>query len=385
VTRQPGSGGGRPKVWTDRPWALAAILAFTLSLGIGPLALPLVALASGYDPVAIGFLTASAAISQFLFRLGLPWLLGRFPDRVLIAAACLLLSACYALLIITTVAPVFVLAQLCQGGGRALFWTASQTHAVRTPGTPVKMLAQVGVVGNLGTMMGPLLTGILAARSLDVALGLGVALGLVGFVLCARLTQLEPYVRRSRRGETRMWLRPGVDVACWSAFAAGGWRAMANSYVPVVLTNAGMAPTLIGVLLSAADLASTIVIWSMSRLPVERLRTALDVSLVVMAASLAILPFVADHTILAAVALIASGAGAGPLTILGAAVARTLVPPTDEGEALALVGTFRAGAMLVTPAAVAASLALLAVGPALAVAAIAIALPGTVLTLRHRS
>jgi hypothetical protein len=384
VTASTGSGRAAT-VRTDRPWALSAILAFTLSLGIAPLGLPLVALASGYDAVAIGLLTASAAISQLLFRLILPWLLGRLPDRMLIAISCLLLSLSYALLLATTIAPVFVLAQLCQGGGRALFWTASQTHAVRTPGAPVKMLAQVGVLGNLGTMMGPLLTGILAAQSLDIALGFGVVLGVVGFFISFRLTRLDPYERRSRRGETRMWLRPGIDVACWSAFAAGGWRSLASSYVPVVLTGAGMAPALIGLLLSAADLASTFVIWTMSRLPVERLRTALDVSLIVMAVGLAILPFIAEYTVLAAIALVVSGGGAGPLSILGAALARTLVPPSDEGDALALVGTFRAGAMLVTPAAVAVSLALLAVGPALAVASIALALPGTVLTLRQRS
>lgn len=369
---------------SDRPWALAAILAFTLSLGISPLALPLVALASGYDAVAIGLLTASAAISQFGFRLSLPWLLARYPDRMLIAASCVLLSASFAVLLVSTIPVVFVLAQLFLGGGRALFWTASQTHAVRTPGSPVKMLAQVGALGNLGTMIGPLVTGVVASRSVDIALGLGVGLGIVGLLLCLRLDRYPPYERRSRRGETRMWLRPGVDVACWSGFAAGGWRALTSSYVPVILAGAGMAPGLIGLLLSLADLASTIVIWTMSRLPVGRLRAALDVSVIVMAVGLAALPFLAHDSLLAGIALVASGGGAGPLTILGAAIARTLVDPADEGEALALVGTFRAGAMLVTPAAVALALTFVTVGTGLVLAAVAIAIPGTVLTLHRR-
>lgn len=378
-------GGSDPAVRTDRPWALSAILSFSIGLGIAPLTLPLVALASGYDAVAIGLLTATAAIAQFLFRLSLPALLGRLPDKVLIAASCLLLSACYATLLISTTVVAFVVAQLCLGGGRALFWTASQTHAVRTPGAPVKMLAHVGVMGNFGTMIGPVLTGLVAARSLDYALAIGVVLGLVGCLLCLRLTNLAPYPRRSRAGEIRLWRRPGIDVACWSAFAAGGWRAMMNSYVPVVLHGAGMAPALIGLILSLTDLASTVVIWSLSRLPVDRLRDALDVSLIVMAAGLATLPFVAGHTLAAAAVVIISGGGAGPLTILGAALARTLVHPADEGETLALVGTFRAGGMLVTPATVAVSLAVLAVGPALALAAVVLAVPATALTLRRRS
>ncbi len=373
-----------PGVPTDRRSALGAVFAFSLGLGISPLALPLVALAGGYDAVAIGLLTASAAIAQFTFRLSLPWLLARVPDRMLIATACLLLSTSYALLLVSTIAPIFVLAQLSLGGARALFWTASQTHAMRTPGAPVTLLAHVGVVGNLGTMIGPVLTGLIALRSLEIALGFGVALGLIGSVICLRLTRIDPYPRRTRRRETHLFRRRGVDVACWSGFAAGGWRALTSSYVPVVLDAAGMAPSLIGLFLSLADLAATVVIWFMSKLPISRLREVLDVSVVVTGLSLAAIPFVASEPLLAGIALIDSGGASGPLTILGVAVARTLVHPDDEGEAVALVGTFRAGAMLVTPAAVALSLAALAVGPALALASVAIILPGTALTIRYR-
>jgi Major Facilitator Superfamily len=378
-------GDDHEPVASDRPRALLAILAFSFTIGIGTLALPLTALASGYDAVTVGLLTATSAISQFGFRLGLPQLLGKVPDRVLIAFSCLTMGASYGVLLASTALPVFVVAQLMQGGSRALFWTASQTHAARSGGRTVRLLAEVGLVGGIGQMMGPLVTGFLAGISLQLALGTGVVVGLLGAVIAATLARLEPYARRARHsGESRMWLRPGIDAACWSAFVGGGWRALMSSYVPVTLTLAGLPPGLVGTLMASADLSATAAIALLVRLPSRRALASLDVAVVVACVGLALVPLVASQPILVAIVLAASGAGAGPITALSAAVARQFVRSEEEGDAIALVGTFRAGALLVAPAAVAAVLGAIAVGPALAGAGLLLGVP-TLVTRARRS
>src|SRR5262245_10658948 len=155
---------------SDRPVALVVAFGFALSIGIGVVAVPLVALAAGYDPATIGFLAASAAGSQLATRLSLPWLLGRYPDRLLIGFAGALMLAGYLLLLGATALPVFVAAQLSMGASRAVFWTASQTHALRSGGPPVRRLVDLNLAGNAGTLTGPVLAGALAVVGLPLAL-----------------------------------------------------------------------------------------------------------------------------------------------------------------------------------------------------------------------
>ena len=68
---------------SDRIASLAVIFAFSIGLGVATVAIPLLALESGYDAAAVGFLVATSAASQLGFRLCLPWLLRRVPDRSL--------------------------------------------------------------------------------------------------------------------------------------------------------------------------------------------------------------------------------------------------------------------------------------------------------------
>jgi cyanate permease len=120
----------------DRAVALGVAFAFALSLGIGIVTIPLLALDADYDAAAIGFLVAAAAASQLATRLALPWLLGRFADRSLIAAAAGLMVAAFGILLVSTALPAFLLAQVAQGASRAIFWTSSQTHAIRGGARP---------------------------------------------------------------------------------------------------------------------------------------------------------------------------------------------------------------------------------------------------------
>src|SRR6478736_2097173 len=123
---------------TDRVTSLVVAFGFSVGLGVATVAIPLLALGAGYDEAAVGFLVATSAVAQLGTRLGLPWLLAWLPDRTLIALASVLMLVGFSLLLGSTAPPVFVVAQLAQGAARAIFWTSSQTHAVRSGGQPIK-------------------------------------------------------------------------------------------------------------------------------------------------------------------------------------------------------------------------------------------------------
>src|SRR6185369_16111422 len=154
----------------DRPASLAVAFGFALSLGISTVAIPLLALSSGYDAAAVGFLVAGAAGAQLATRLALPWLLGRFTDRSLIIVSVALMLVAFGLLSVSTALPAFIAAQLAQGTARAIFWTASQTHVIRSGGPAVHRLVDFNLAGNGGTLIGPLLAGFLATLSASLAI-----------------------------------------------------------------------------------------------------------------------------------------------------------------------------------------------------------------------
>ncbi len=139
---------------------------FSLALGVGTVTVPLLALDAGYDPATVGFLAALAAATQLTTRFGLPWLLGRFRDRTLVTVSSLMMVGAFALLLGSRALPVFVAAQLLHGGARAIFWTSSQTHAVRGPGDRVRRLVDLNVAGGTGTLIGPAVAGTIAIVSL---------------------------------------------------------------------------------------------------------------------------------------------------------------------------------------------------------------------------
>ncbi|MFI5254069.1 MAG: MFS transporter [Candidatus Limnocylindrales bacterium] len=365
----------RPGAGTDGPAAVVSVVAFSIALGIGTVALPLLALASGYSPATIGLLAASSAITQLLARLQLPWLLDRMPDRVLIAAAGVLLGASYLALLLSASLPSFIVSQLLQGSARALFWTATQTHAVRGASGTVRTLAKVMGLSGVGSMIGPVLAGVLAGISFAAALGAGLATAVLTTVACLGLDRLPPYARRAEPTGTQLWRRSGVDLACWSNFAGGGWRAILGSYVPVILTAAGLAPGIVGSLVALADAAGIAILVVLVRLPSQRIHPALELGVVAACLALAALPAAASAPVAVGILLALGGAGAGTIVTLGPAVASESVRASEQGAAIAAAGTFRAAALLLAPAAVAGSLSAIGLGPAIALVALAIGAP----------
>jgi MFS family permease len=366
-----------------RPQALA-ILGFSLSLGTATLVLPLLALSAGYDAATIGLLTAVSAISQIGFRLLLPWVLARYPDREVIGLACLIMAASYGLLFASIALPFFVAAELMQGGSRALFWTSSQTHAVRGHGGSVRSLARMQVVGNVGNMIGPPLAGLAAGMSLEIAMAIGILTGIAGAMFSRSMHRLPAFVRERRRDEPWIWRRSGVDLACWAGFASGGLRAMQGSYIPILLEGWGIVPSVIGLLLGLADAASTATAGLLVRFTPRNSRTAIELGVIGVALGLAALPLAAGQVLLAALLILVAGAGAGILTTVGPALASDSVRPNERGDALAWVGTFRGASLFATPTGVALGLSVVSLPVGIAVAGALLALPAVATGIASR-
>lgn len=367
----------------DRIATLVAVFGFSLGLGMATIAVPLLALSSGYDAAAIGLLTATSAISQLTTRLALPWLLGRFSDRTLIGAGAALMASAFGLLLMSTAAPVFVGAQLMQGTARGVFWTTSQTHAIRAGGPPIKRLVDMNLAGNAGTLTGPALAGVLAAAAMPLAIGaagIAAALGLAGSVF---LRRLPPFDRRQSAGTWRLLRREGVDVASWASAMSGGWWAMLGSFIPVLFVAAGLGPSDIGWLVTASEAAGAVALLALRGVAAERIPPAVRVSGAVVGIALAGIAVAPPGLVVYGVLLLVGGAASGALVTLAPAMASLAAGPEEQGDALALSGTFRAAALLGAPAAASGLLALTSVSGAVVIVAAALGLPGALLGRRR--
>jgi hypothetical protein len=367
----------------DRAVALGVAFAFALSLGIGIVTIPLLALDADYDAAAIGFLVAAAAASQLATRLALPWLLGRFADRSLIAAAAGLMVAAFGILLVSTALPAFLLAQVAQGASRAIFWTSSQTHAIRGGGPPVKRLVDLNLAGNAGTLIGPALGGFLATIGLPLALaGAAIAVG-VAAIGAPWMARFPPYDRRGSAGALGLLRRDGVDVACWANFVAGTWWSMIGSYIPVVLVGAGLGPAIIGWLVTLSEGAGAATLLVLRRTATSRIRAIVRAGafaeMAVLAGIALAPPILAGYAVL----LIIGGTAAGAVTSLAPALVTMVSGDQEHGDALALSGTFRSVALLGVPASVGGLLSITVLPVAMVGVAIAAAVPGLVLGRRR--
>lgn len=363
----------------DRWWMLVVSASFSVALGAGTITIPLVALNAGYSPAMIGFLAAIAAGVQFTARLALPPLLGRFPDRALILGSSLLMALAFGLLAASTALPVFVAAQVCQGGARAAFWTSAQAHVVRGARHPVRRLVDLTLAGNAGTLSGPLIAGTLASIALPLALIAGIVGGLLSAIASVGLRRLPPFDRRAAIGSLALLRRDGVSLAAWASTVSGGWWSMVGSYVPVLLVGAGLGPQAIGASVTVSEGAGSLALVALRRVAPSRVRRLVTIDGFVMAAVLVGLavtpPIVAVYLALLAL----GGAASGSVTALAPAMASLAAGAEEQGDALALSGAFRAGFLFVSPAAVGALLAVAPLGSALVVLGMGLGLPGLVL------
>lgn len=347
---------------------------FSLALGTASVALPLLALQSGYSAAGIGALTAVSAVSQTGIRLVLGRVMRHRSDRTLVAGAGVLLALSCALLLASAAVVPFVVAQLLQGVARACFWTGSQTHVVRGAGRAAGALAQVNLVASAGLLAGPLLAGLLSERTPLLALGVAGAVALCGLVPNLLLDRLPPFTPPADRPPGRLWRRPGVGTGCWAGTTAGAWRALLTSYVPVALDRAGQSATAIGVLVSAANGAQLLGTAAAGRVRAHRSDNVLVGGVLATGLATALTAATAGSLVLSAAVLVVSGVAAGAVQVLGPASAAEAVHPQERGEAIAVTGTFRGAALLAAPLAVAGLVTVVPLAPA-------VALVGAVMTL----
>lgn len=365
----------------DRRLSVIATVLFCTALGMAGVATPLAALHVGISTTAIGILVALAGVSQMAARLCMGPLLRRFPDKRFVVLASVALAASCALLVVNSAVWAFTVSQLLQGFARALFWTGSQTHAVRTWPSAVGGLGVLNVANGAGSLVGPALAGILAAQSLQFSLLVAAIVGALSVVPAALLARLRPFQstpKADRVGARRMWRRPGVDAGCAMTAGGGAWRGLMNSYVPVILADAGQAAPVIGALVTVANVAALLGSAISKRVQPLGVRAAVLLGLIPAGVGIALTGVLPQAFVVVAAALFVAGLGAGILQTVGPALAADSVAPEERGDAIASNGTFRAATLLIAPLGVGAIVLVLPIGAALGIAGALMLLPAAV-------
>ncbi|WP_404436368.1 MFS transporter [Microbacterium aerolatum] len=330
----------------------ATIFLFSIGLGMATVLVPLLASSAGYSLGAVGFLIGVSAITQIIARAGMGRLMDRFSTRSFILVSLSLLTASCLLLALTDTLWAFVVSQLLQGAGRAYFFTGTQTHVIRGSRPAVSALTIMNVTNGVGLLVGPIVAGFVGGLSLTAALYVSAIISGLALPLCAFLKRYEPFVKRDRYPGERvipLWRRPGVVASGWMGAAAGAWRGILNSYLPVLVTAAGHSIPVAGMMTTLANLAA---LGGSAAAPLVRrfgARSSAVVGTVLAAGGVAVMVYLLSDLIWAGVFLVTSGLGAGILQTLGPALGSQSVGPEERGRAIAMIGTFRAVSLLITP------------------------------------
>lgn len=369
-----GASGATPR--NEGVFAQTTIFLFSVALGMATVVVPLVATASGYALGAVGFLVATSAVTQIAARAGMGVLMDRFRTRTFILASLLLLAASCVVLAVSQDFWAFIVSQLLQGAARAYFFTGTQTHVVRGSRPAVAALARMNITNGVGLLIGPLIAGLVGAWSLTAALWIAAAISGVAVFAGAFLIPYEPFTKpRPEPGITTrpVWQRPGVVTAGWMGATAGGWRGILNSYLAVIITEAGHSIPVAGAMMTLANLAALVGSSLATRLRRLGIGTSTLLGTVLAAGGTAAMALLVPHLAIACVFLVLSGFGGGILQTLGPALAAESVGSEERGRSIASVGTFRAISLLVTPMGIGALVFVLP-SPAIATAIVAVAL-----------
>nr|WP_205683941.1 MFS transporter [Cryobacterium aureum] len=310
----------------------------------------------------------------------------RFSTRTFILLALILLAASCAILALSEDLWAFVVSQLLQGAARAYFFTGAQTRVVRSARPAVSALALMNVTNGIGLLVGPILAGFIGASSLTITLFIAASIAAAAIPACAFLVRYEPFTRPpSEPGvvSVAVWRRSGVLSAAWMSVAAGSWRGIMNSYLPLLLSEAGHSVPVGGAMTTLANLAALAgsILARGARRAGVRLASVLGTVLAL--GGIAAMALLLPNLVLAGAFLFISGVGSGILQTLGPALAAEAVGREERGRSIASIGTFRAFSLLVTPMSI---MALIFVLPSAAVAtaivAIAVGIPGMAMRTR---
>lgn len=364
----------------DRVLSLLMAMMFSFALSSLALVVPLLAVSVGYDAAQIGLLVALAAVTQIGTRLVMGPLTRRVADKMLLVTSAVMIALACVLIMLSTTLFVFAASQLVQGAARALFWTSSQTHAVRASSTSVKGLRRMNLAAGAGSLAGPACAGLLWGVSPPLPLLVAAIVGCVAIMPAALLHRFPLFARKvSSEGRNgHISRQPGVRAACGMSVAAGAWRSILDSFVPVALSLAGQPAVVIGLLLTTANGAMLAGSAASSWIRERGIRASFATGLLCTGLGLAATAPLAALTFAAAASLALSGLGAGILQTVGPAIATDEVGPEERGDALALTGTYRAVALFLAPIGMAGILAFTPLAPSLIWAGILITTPATI-------
>ncbi len=370
----------------DRVLSLLMAMMFSFALSSLALVVPLVAVSIGYDAAQVGLLVALAAVTQIGTRLLMGPLMRRVADKMLLTMSAMLIALSCGLILLSTTLFIFVASQLVQGAARALFWTSAQTHAVRSASTSVKGLQRLNLAAGVGSLAGPACAGLLWGVSPPLPLLVAAIVGCVAIIPAALLHRFPLFASTvSSEGRNKnIWQRPGVGAACGMNVAAGAWRSIVDSYIPVALSLAGQPAVVIGLLLTLANGAMLAGSAASSWIRKRGIRASFATGLLCTGLGLAATAPLAALTLAAAASLALSGLGAGILQTVGPAIATDQVGPEEKGEALALTGTYRAVALLLAPIGMAGILVFMPLAPSLILAGTLITTPAAIALRPHQ-
>ena len=361
---------------SDTAITSAVGLIYSTALAMEAVVMPLLALRAGYSKPAIGILTALSAVTQLASRLGGAPAMRRIPDRTLVWVSCSALAGSALLLAWSARPAVFVVAELVQGASRGLFWTGSLTHLVRSGDSAVRQLAGITFISNFGQLGGPLLAGVISETSFSLALVTSAGVAVAASALArAGMTRLPPFEDVKGHIVARLWRRRQLRLGCWTGVTAGAWRGLVNSYLPVVLKEAGQTSAVVGVVVAAANGGSIAGAGVMTAVRERGQRWILPASILLAGAGIATCDFTAAVPLVAAAVAVGGGLGAGILQTVSPAVAATAVDANERGDAVVMAGSFRAGALFVAPIGTAGLLDVSSLPEALVVAGALMAVP----------
>jgi MFS family permease len=292
-------------------------------------------------------------------------LVDRFGARQAYVAGTLI-SCLGALAFVPAIDAIGLLAiQLVMGFARSTAWIASQGYVTHlgTPEDRATHMGRLSFASNGGTLVAPLLIGA-AAQALGyrdaffVAAGLAAVYVIMGLLLpdlraAARKNSKEQQRATAGFGTALGLIRSrGIQVALLLTFsrlwAASGWR----PFYPILLAGNGFPPMLIGTVLAANSVVSTVV--TLAAGPIGRridpvLATA--IALALGALGMALSPYVAVVPYVYLPALLTGTAAGLSLPLLMATVS-TEAPPDKRGVALGLRMSANQAASTTAPIAV---------------------------------
>lgn len=337
---------------SDRFGLGATTVLVTMSLGMATVAVPLVVVAAGHDLAVVGALAAAAALSQAITRLGMGRLMEFFSTRTFVAVSTLLVGVSGVMLVADTSILTLFISQVLQGAGRAYFWTGAQTHVIRSSASSVTGLMRMNIGIGIGSLIGPMLTGFLAAFSFQLALGVSGVVALVGLVPTTLLVRFPPFDRIIHEPGARpraVWSRREVRLATALNAVAGSWYALVTSYVPVAFAAGGQSPVTIGVLIGIANIAVLLGSTLARVASTVTSKTLLLAGVLPTGTGLAAASLLAEFDLLAGLFLAISGLGAGLLQTLAPAMATAAVASNEHGRAIISLGTVRSITILLMP------------------------------------